>query len=507
MPVGVSVNRGPFFYSCFNDGYARWITAAAFNATHGGPGIDLFNRDLQCFSRRFLNVPFAICHLPFAIRFWRLDSWPDFAGYFEDRYQAFPILWRILLASGLFFKEPRLFILPNLLALAGLCWSARKYLCLPWSSSVLACLCFPVALFGFSSSMQDFFVNSTALAGALALFSANLQNNSSETRLAWVFGLIMLALSANVKSQGLLLGIIILFLAFLFSFSSLYPHTSWRQAFHIKPLVERAKKNFVFIFTLMLLLSLIGAQPAINLYRYQNPFYPVSFWQFKVSEGNNVSTISYVPRIPLLYNGATFLASSLEVDPILRSRHGLFFRRSVHMQNPPESDRQPADQFGNRWIITGGSNGILYLFLFFGAIVSLCQNRYHAPRTINARGHIIASLHVRLIVSFLVTLFLPQSLELRYYLYNLFVPCFVVISSQNVELRRLMSLATLLGTAFAILSTILVPFFFGYVQIFGCMKPFLGTFIMGVRHSRSASNPALTFILKNKSLGSLLSAP
>jgi len=399
-------------------------------------------------------------HLPFAIRFWHLDSWPDFTGYFEDRYQGFPILWRILLAPGLFFREPRLLILPNLLALAGLCWTARKYLFLSWPASILACLCFPVSLFGFASSMQDFFIGCTALSGALALFSANLQTSQTETKRAFLVGLAMLALSVNVKLQGFLLGVVILFLAAIFSFSgpqSLFP---WRQGFHWQALRFRVKNNFRFLVTLVLLLCLIVAQPVSNLYRFQNPFFPISFGPFKGSEGSNISTIPYVPVIPVLYNGLTFLSSSLEIDPILRSAPGIFFRRSVHMQNPVESARQPADQFGNRWVITGGSNGILYAFILTGAVLSLWRNRRLPGAEITHRQRTVATIHFRLMLSFLVTLFLPQTLELRYYMYNLFVPCFVVISSPSRNLQRWMSWAMLAGTAFALLSAILVPFYF-----------------------------------------------
>jgi len=399
-------------------------------------------------------------HLPFAIRFWRLESWPNFTGHFDDRYQGFPILWRVLLGPGLFFKEPRLFILPNLLALAGLCWSARKYLFLSWSSTVLACLCFPVSLYGFSSSMQDFFIGCTALAGALALFAVNLQISPTERRRALLVGLTMLALCANVKSQGLLLSVIILFVALFSSFSTLYSFARCRHAFHLGSLAEKAKKHFSFTIALLLLLSLIGVQPVVNLYRFQNPFFPVSFGRFKGSEGSNISTIPYVPQIPFLYNGFTFLSSSLEIDPILRSRDGFFFRRSVHMQNPPESDRQPTDQFGNRWIITGGSNGILYAFILAGALLTLWRNQRYAFDEIKERDRLLISMHSSLMLSFLIALFLPQTLELRYYLYNLFVPCLVAISSPSLNLRRLMSFATLLGTAFALLSTILVPFYF-----------------------------------------------
>lgn len=399
-------------------------------------------------------------HLPFSIRFWHLDSWPDFTGYFDDRYQGFAMLWRILLGPGLFFKQPHFFFLPNLFALVGLCWCARKYLYLSWPSTVLACLCFPVSLFGFSSSMQDFFMNCTALSGALAVFSANLQTSPFDTRRAWLIGLAMLALCANVKIQGFLLAITILFLAILFSFPGFPSLAAWRPPPELLSLPRRGKKNLVYLVTLFLLVKLIFAQPIANLYRFQSPFYPIAFWRFKGAESSSISAIPYLPRLPLLYNGLSFFSSSLEIDPILRSSRGFLFKRSVHMQNPPESDRQPADAFGNRWVITGGSNGLLYALILAGAVGTLLHNRRFRSRDLDPRDRVLVAMHYRLMSCFLITLFLPQTLELRYYLFNLFVPCFVAVSSTSTPLRRWMRLATVVGTAFVLLSAILVPLYF-----------------------------------------------
>lgn len=399
-------------------------------------------------------------HLPFSIRFWQLDSWPDFTGYFEDRYQGFPILWRILLGPGLVLKCPRILFLPNLLALISLCWCARKYLYLSWPSTVLACLCFPVALYGFSSSMQDFFMNATALSGAFALFSANLQLRASEVRQDWLVGLFMLALSANVKHNGFLLSAIILLLALIFSCSTLFLKFLTNPLGRTKLILSRCRRHLLYGVIIAVVLSIIVAQPIANLYRFHNPFFPAAFLVFKGSEGSNISTIPYVPKIPILYNGITFISSALEVDPILRSRPGFLFRRSVHMQNPPESEQQPPDQFGNRWIITGGSNGILYLLIVFGALLTMFRYQRARVSEMDSRDRTLMVIHSRLIISLAFTILLPQTLELRYYMYNLFVPCFVAVSSPWRDLRGLLSFLTVSGTAFALLSTVAAPVYF-----------------------------------------------
>mgnify|MGYP001810274844 CR=1 FL=1 len=130
------------------------------------------------------------------------------------------------------------------------------------------------------------------------------------------------------------------------------------------------------------------------------------------------------------------------------------------MQNPPESNRQPADYFGNRWIITGGSNGILYGLLLLGAILTLNRNRRLDLREVDRSDSYLASLQARLMLSFVVTIFLPQTLELRYYLFNLYVPCFVAVSSPWRQLRWAMQGLAGLGVAFGLISTIVLPFYF-----------------------------------------------
>jgi hypothetical protein len=307
--------------------------------------------------------------------------------------------------------------------------------------------------------MQDFFVNAFALAGAICLFSSDLQQGRPESRQALLVGLAMLVVAANVKLQGLMLAIIILFLTLVFSFRSSYIR---QGSAHSRSLLRFLTESFTrlpwFLFTILLLLSLIFIQPVLNAFRFSNPVYPVGFWRFRGSEGTNVSKIPYIPSIPIVYNGLSFLSSSFEIDPVIRSDKGIFFRRTVHMQNPPESDRQPADQFGNRRIITGGSNGFLYLLILSGAVITAIK--ISSNTACPATRVSISKLQLRLMISFVVTVFLPQTLELRYYIYNLLVPSLVAISSPFPQLRALMRGTVVAGLIYSLLASILAPLYF-----------------------------------------------
>lgn len=344
--------------------------------------------------------------------------------------------------------------IPNLLALGCLCWYSRRYLFIPWSISIVAALCYPVLLFGFASSMQDFFVGVTALAGALALFAASLKPHLDESAKTWLAGLLMLGLCANIKYQGLITSVVILILSLIFFLKQHHfaQPMSLRYWIHALP-VSKTK-----LFIGMLLFLLIFAQPIINTLRFHNPLYPNSFLLFKGPEPTAVSRVPYIPKVPLLYNGLSFFSSALEIDPILRSSRGFLFQRSAHMQNPPESLRQPADPFGNRWIITGGSYGIMFALLLSAAVLNMIRNK---KKTIKTDGSdYLCSMQSRLMISFLAMIFLPQTLELRYYMYNLLVPAFVAVSSPWPDIRFFARWLCALVLLMTLLSTVALPFYF-----------------------------------------------
>lgn len=397
-------------------------------------------------------------HLPFAARFWRLERWPDYQGYFEPRYQGFPILWRVLLGPGVIYHVPRLLFLPNIFSISILCWSARKYLQLHWSVTIVATLSFPVILYGFASSMQDFFVNSCAAAAAISIFSSQIYpaRRSANNLLP---GLILLALAANVKTQGLILASVILATASLFclgQFGGMPMSISMPRS----SLADRtfiASSSFLSRLLAVILVCLIYIQPFANVLRFGNPLYPVQFAFYKGMEASYVSNLPYLPKIPLLYNGLAFVASSTEIDPILRSKPGLAFLRTVHMQNKPATNDQPADPYGNRWILTGGSNGLLFIFLLATALYSTFSR--HGLPSIGSDPR-LSSLHCRLLISCLACALLPQSLELRYYMYIMIIPSLVAVSCHANRLRNTARSAAVAGLFYSLFVSLALPAYF-----------------------------------------------
>jgi hypothetical protein len=273
-------------------------------------------------------------HLPFSARFLHLPGFPDFTNVTEGRYQGFPSLGRILLGPGLVWNHLRLFIIPNLLALALLACSCRRFLGISAALAICCCLTFPVALFGFRSSLQGFFVNAMVVA-SLCLFQPAAESGADPRPPAWILpwdllGLLCLGLAANIKFQGLFMAVVVLMETLFFR---------WRDqpSSGFEPWLPRRGT----IVLASLLAVLIFAQPLLNISRFGNPFYPVRILGLSGTEPPLSSPIQYVPRLPLLTNAASFLVSVTEVDPIIRSEAGFSFSRSWHNHNLPRKEYFP----------------------------------------------------------------------------------------------------------------------------------------------------------------------
>ena len=388
-------------------------------------------------------------HLPFSARFLHLPGFPDFSNYFEGRYQGFPSLWRILLGPGLAWNHPRLFIVPNLFALGLLVYCARRILGLSAALVICCCLTFPVALYGFRSSLQDFFVNAMVLTGSISLFRPSAGLDGDQRKYHWIgrwdlLGLLCLALAANVKFQGLFMAVLVLTAALAFRWLDLGPSDGAKL-----PLGNRQLSLAI------LLTMLIFTQPILNVSRFGNPFYPVRLPGLRGTEPPTSSPIEYIPAIPLLKNAASYVVSVLEIDPIIRSKAGFSFTRSWHNHNQPKPEFQPVHP-DYLWILTGGSNGLLFLALFVGAFLSTygLKQAAHPPLTP------LLVLRRRLLLSSLLFMFLPQSMELRYYMVSLFVPALVAVGGDPTTMRQLMRWIVVVGLWLTLFISFLRPIYF-----------------------------------------------
>jgi hypothetical protein len=388
-------------------------------------------------------------HLPFSARYLHLPGFPDFANYLEGRYQGFPVLWRILLGPGLAWNHPRLFIVPNLLGLGLLIYCCRRMLGLSAALVICCCFTFPVALFGFRSSLQDFFVNTMGLIASITLFQSSSGLDGDLRKPHWIgrwdlLGLLCLALAANVKFQGLFMAGLVLTAALVFRCRDL----GLRGGVAFPPLKRQLALAAIFII-------LIFTQPLINVSRFGNPFYPVRVLGLSGTEQPTSSTIQYIPRLPFLTNAASYLVSVLEIDPIIRSKAGLSFTRSWHNHNQPKPEYQPVHP-EYLWILTGGSNGLLFLVIFVGAFVSV----YGWRRGANLQLTSLLILRRRLLITSLFFMFLPQSMELRYYMISLFVPAVVAVSGDATALRLVMRWVVVACLWLTLLTSFLQPLYF-----------------------------------------------
>ncbi|MDM7954223.1 MAG: hypothetical protein QUV07_13550 [Cyanobium sp. CZS 25K] len=388
-------------------------------------------------------------HLPFSARLLHLPGAPDFANVAEGRYQGFPSLWRVLLGPGLVWNHPRLFIVPNLFALGLLVYCCRRFLGLSRSLVVCCCLTFPVALYGFRSSLQDFFVNILVLTASIVLFQSIPRRDGDHRKTLWIewwdlLALLCLVLAANVKFQGLFMAVLVLVAASFFR---------WRDgaSFGGQGLSPQRRTMLVAA----ILIALIFAQPLQNISRFGNPFYPVSVLGLSGTEQRHASPIQYIPRIPILTNAASYLVSAYEIDPIIRSKAGLSFNRSWHNHNLPKSEYQPVHP-DYPWIVTGGSNGFLFLLLFVGAVLSV----YGSKSGVYPELTPSLILRRRLLITSLLFMVLPQSMELRYYMISLFVPALVAVSGEATSLRLLMRWIVVAGLWLTLFTSFLQPTYY-----------------------------------------------
>ncbi|MEB3302859.1 MAG: hypothetical protein VKN56_12905 [Cyanobacteriota bacterium] len=389
-------------------------------------------------------------HLPFSARFLHLPGFPDFTNVTEGRYQGFPSLWRILLGPGLAWNRPRLFIVPNLLALALLVNGCRRVLGVSAALAIVCCLTFPVALFGFRSSLQDFFVNAMVLVASIYLFRPFARAGGDPLKpTTWIrrgdlLGLLALGLAANVKFQGVFMAVLVLGATMFFR---------WREwsSGDVEPL--RPRRGPAVLATLLAMLIFI--QPLLNVSRFGNPFYPVRTLGLSGTEPRTSSPIQYIPRVPLLTNAASFLVSVTELDPIIRSEAGLSFTRSWHNHNLPRKKYLPAST-DYPWILTGGSNGLLFLALLLGAFLSVFG--CNGIPSLTLKPDLI--LRRRLLVVSLLFMILPQSMELRYYMSTLFLTALVAVSGDPTRLRHLMRWLVVAGLWYTLVFSFLQPLYF-----------------------------------------------
>jgi putative effector of murein hydrolase LrgA (UPF0299 family) len=207
---------------------------------------------------------------------------------------------------------------------------------------------------------------------------------------------------------------------------------------------------------MLVLLLFIAAQPILNVLRFGNPMYPVKFLGLPGPEQRIMTPIQYIPKVPFLTNPASYVSSVLEIDPIIRSKASFSFKRSWHNHNLPK-DRYKSDTADYSYIVTGGSNGLLFLTLFIGSFLSV----YPIGSKVELSVTPLLILRRRMLLTSLGLMWLPQSMELRYYMVALFVTALVAVSGDQTLLRQFMRWIVVAGVWFALMTSFLIPVYFG----------------------------------------------
>lgn len=353
-------------------------------------------------------------HLPFSARQLGISRYRNISHLMDERFQGFPELWRYALAPGLLLDIPRLLILPNLIAAFTVGYTVRKLFNIKFFTGVAATLCFPIAILGFASAYPDYFTNCFALAGALFLshwMFLWIRGSEAESMGSLIPGLTFLAIAANTKTQGFLLSVVILATTVIYGWTiSKFYSRCGKDNIQANPGDPYRKKSWSsrrhqLVITAILLL-LIFKQPLANIYRFQNPFYPVSALGLKGPQVEYSTPLEYLPRFPIATNILSHYLSASEIDPYLLPGGSNI---------PPKTRRLDMHSHG-REVRTGGTIGIIYL----GLLSLLILNSVRVLRSGVIANH-EQSLSVFLPLLSISTAMLPQSLELRYYLASLFV--------------------------------------------------------------------------------------
>jgi len=386
-------------------------------------------------------------HLPFTARQFHIKDLSGITELLPSRYEGFPKFWRIALYPGLILRAPRLFLICNFLSIGILCIVSKKLLRLPWWLTCCAVLCFPISLEGFRSSYQDFSTNAFIAAGAL--FTACSDSGNAITNHHWKrinLGLLMLALAANIKTQGLLMAIAVLASCVLWT---LVQKRRNQASCDGEDSVCVAHKAHISIFSWLItysLLVIIFVQPIANIFSHSNPFYPVRVFGLQGTETAYSTTIQYIPNLPIARNLLGFYSSALEIDPIVRSERGWSFERSIGAFNRVNKKFYRSGGAGLSDIRTGGSNGFLFLILSIIAFWPLCG-------ILSGNAQLMLDMpRAKLMTSVILIAFLPQSMELRYYLSALFIACLLALTSANKFFSKLSLIMVFLAMSFSIIS-------------------------------------------------------
>jgi hypothetical protein len=336
------------------------------------------------------------------------------ASFMEHRFQGFPPLWRWLMAPGLGLGLPRLMGAANLLALLVLAWTARAVQGIPWFATLAATLLFPIALFGFRTPYQDFFVGALTTSAALLLVEA-LRRWAAEgqgARAAWQALPLLLAISLT-KYQGLFQGVLLLVLT-----GGAILVVGWRRGLSIRDLWSGPLP------VVGLTLLLCAVHPLHNLLSHHNPFFPIAVGPFPGPEMKGGSEApAYTMALGPFRTFANHWLSATELDWIARGVVPSYNLDQARAQTQYGGLLDPRALTG--LVRSGGSFGPAYLAAMaaYGVAFGQALDQWRREGAVPSRGWSVLAVAPFL----LLAPGFPQSHELRYYLALLFLPALTAL--------------------------------------------------------------------------------
>ena len=345
--------------------------------------VDLFNWDALAY------------HLPFAGRVWGIVPRDEllFVDHLEDVYNGFPLLGEIL--QGLFWRFFGLIQAANLVALGSLvlfCYFSSVYLAVPAGSLFLALLAVPVIQIHAAASLVDLPANVACAATMLVAYRLYAQPAHPAWRDIVLFS-VAAAAAANIKFTMAPL-VVLSLLAVAARLIFLYRSDPSRME---GPTRHRL---LVMMVTLVAISPIIFASLVKNMIVFGNPFYPyalsVAGTSLPHAIAPSVTTPIYLQDAPQTLR---WLLSVFEFRAYDGRRPFLWTGEQGHLP-----DGVPADRMG----------GYFFVYVIFSLLLFATLFRRNRAR----QGRVAVGFFVPLTV---LTSVLPQSHELRYYMYWIIV--------------------------------------------------------------------------------------
>lgn len=332
-------------------------------------------------------------HMPFAARIWGIV--PEAAFSFhpvnQARYSGFPLLAEVL--QGLFWRVTGQPTTANLVAfscLPLLAWFLRRFFQVPWHLTLIALLAIPLVHLHASSAYIDLPANTAAAMLVLLVYHLHATRERPSGRVL-ALALALAAASANMRFQHhVLVGLSLLALA---------PPILGPIRGDLRAGGEPRRRAILTLAAITLALPIVFTSPLKNLVLHHNPYYPLKLEVAGISLPGTEGVYSSSP--PYLEHASRpqrFLYSILEIGIRPLSSGS---RWSIDQYMPPDSD-------GTRM---GGYFGayVVFQLALLGVTVMRARDR---------RAKVAGILFLALTI---VTSVMPQSHELRYYLYWMIV--------------------------------------------------------------------------------------